>query len=348
MKYSKKRTIFCAGVLFFLLTISSISVLSCNERPISKKKKNHPSNDNNNLAVEEIIKKLEIIKKRVYQSSWYDWKFPAGIRKLVMIMKLNAVENQLMKGDYKGAIEKFNNDIEPKLTNTWIKNNNLQEELTTLCNTVLLKMQALLNPDTPPTILLTPNMTLTEEEFGDGFLIEWQVTDESGLSNVIVKLNGTVIASYSNLDTVEDSYFLTSMPYTIFIEITATDNNGLVSTKTSIFRFIDDDRSPPIVSMEYDGDYTNLNPGNCLFTFEDQESGIGEVLILVDNEISVQETLTGQTTISYIVSVPREIGIHTFEVTAKNNDNDWNGDQDGIYRMFLIEISPSLPTEIGL
>ena len=265
-----------------------------------------------------------------------------------MIMKLNAVENQLMKGDYKGAIEKFNNDIEPKLTNTWIKNNNLQEELTTLCNTVLLKMQALLNPDTPPTILLTPNMTLTEEEFGDGFLIEWQVTDESGLSNVIVKLNGTVIASYSNLDTVEDSYFLTSMPYTIFIEITATDNNGLVSTKTSIFRFIDDDRSPPIVSMEYDGDYTNLNPGNCLFTFEDQESGIGEVLILVDNEISVQETLTGQTTISYIVSVPREIGIHTFEVTAKNNDNDWNGDQDGIYRMFLIEISPSLPTEIGL
>lgn len=346
-KYSKKLIISFGFLVFILLVFSSISVLGCNDRPIHKKKKNEDSTRINKLATSSLIKEINLIKEKVKKSPWNDWKNPARVRKYVIINKLQSLEMQLWKGHLKGALYQLNHDIIPKLTQTWVINTNLQNQFANMCEKVSMKINALINPDiNPPNILLTPNKTLTDGEAIGGFLIEWQVTDDSGLLNVLVKLNDTVIASYDNVNSVNDNFLLPNIPGTTNISVTATDNNNLVSTNKSTIKIIDDDVTAPTVEISYFGQYTDENPGIYTITIEDLESGIGDVSILTDNQVTVQETLSGQTTKTYQLLVPYYPGTHLFSLSVTNNDNDWNGDQESYTTSFSIEIQSTIPVII--
>lgn len=139
---------------------------------------------------------------------------------------------------------------------------------------------------------------------------------------------GEVIASYQGGSTISDSYLLPNTPGVNLVEITAVDTNGLKSSATSTISVVDDDTTPPIISLSYYGEGYDSDPGVWAVDIEDLGEGIDEVIILVDGNEEINEQLNGISTISYDVAVPGSIGIHTIEVIVKDNDKDWDGDQE--------------------
>ncbi len=93
----------------------------------------------------------------------------------------------------------------------------------------------------------------------------------------------------------------------------------------------DDDTTPPTITIGYNGQGHTADPGQWIIEIEDLESGLNEVIIIVDGVVVLHDTyddLRGVDEISYYIDVPAVEGIHTIEVTAVNNDTDWVGDQE--------------------
>ncbi|MFX0145972.1 MAG: hypothetical protein ACFE9C_18040, partial [Candidatus Hodarchaeota archaeon] len=93
---------------------------------------------------------------------------------------------------------------------------------------------------------------------------------------------------------------------------TATDNDNdrsgdsLTTTITETITLIDDDITPPTISIVYTGDGTDGNPGTLIVTASDA-SGLSEDP-------------------SGIYPVPNNLGSHVFTFTATDNDDDRSGD----------------------
>lgn len=156
-------------------------------------------------------------------------------------------------------------------------------------------------------------------------MVEWQIPDNSGISNALVTVNGATIAFYVSSDTITDSYLLPNTPGTNVIEIIATDNNNLVTSAQSTITVNDDDLTGPVISISYSGDGTTADPGIWLVDIENLESGISKVQILVDGEEYLNQQCNAISFISFDVNVLAIEGVHDIEVNAVNNDNDWTG-----------------------
>jgi len=203
----------------------------------------------------------------------------------------------------------------------------------------------------PPAIVLTPApMEIYDGDAIGGILVEWQITDASGLTQATVLLNDEEIMSYGPCDSISGSYVLQNIPGTYTIDITARDNDNdpdhpegddwLESSAQTTIAIHDDDTEPPVISIVYDGDGTTDNPGNWLVEIDDLGAGLAEVLILIDGDVyKNDQNLGGILTKSYVVPVPPLAGDHTIEVFAKDNDNDWDGDQQEIMITDEVEIT---------
>ena len=135
------------------------------------------------------------------------------------------------------------------------------------------------------------------------------------------------------------------------IEVTALNNDKDYfgdqesSTESALVEIADDDTTPPEIFIVYQGGYSEDYPGIWKVLIKDDESGIGDVLILVDGKIRVEENLQGQASIIYDISVPNTIGYHTIEVFATNNDIDRPGDQESDVKTHTVPIEEYIPPE---
>ncbi|MBD3339778.1 MAG: hypothetical protein GF353_11755 [Candidatus Lokiarchaeota archaeon] len=84
---------------------------------------------------------------------------------------------------------------------------------------------------------------------------------------------------------------------------------------SSSIRIVDDDTSGPIITINYiDGEETDGSPGKWSVSASDPESGVGEILVYID------DILIG--THVGLYNVPNDLGVHTIRVIAKNSDID--------------------------
>lgn len=190
---------------------------------------------------------------------------------------------------------------------------------------------------------------------------EWRVFIEdleSGLDEILVEIDGNVHIHDTNLDGIISlSYYNILIPGEVgvhSITITAKNNDkdyaGDQETSTYLDSYnvgpslilVDDDYTSPTISIAYEGGNVDINPGVWHIDVEDLESGLAEVLILV-NGISVidDQGLGGIISMHYDVSVPATAGIQTITITAKNNDIDFSGDQESYTRSHIADIEPS-------
>lgn len=308
----------------------------------------------------DLNSEIELLKEEIQNTPNSCWRKPSRLRKAIIIEKLTKIEQLILDENFGDAYEKFLHDIKQKLTGlktdeneepwsgdscikfwgkrfqrknwfktSWVTCPDLREEFSIICNNILKALITGGAPDVnPPIIILTPDQTFFDGETVGGVLIEWEITDESGLSEVSVNLNGMVIASYQGGSIISDSYLLANIPSNNLVEITAIDTNGLESSATSNILVVDDDTTPPVISVNYYGEGHDDDPGVWSINIVDLGEGLDEVLILVDgNEEINEQNLNGINTKSYDVTVPGDIGTHTIEIIVKDNDKDWDGDQ---------------------
>jgi len=129
------------------------------------------------------------------------------------------------------------------------------------------------------------------------------------------------------------------------IKVTAKNTDLVAYT---VWNWIDITQPPdytgPVIEVLYIGSGTDFDSGWWNIYTNDPESGIDEVLILVNGfEWRHDENLGGITSISYTgetggVIVPGSVGIHMIEVIAFNNDKDYQGDQESSYYMETVQI----------
>ncbi|MFX1495308.1 MAG: hypothetical protein ACFFBZ_13575, partial [Promethearchaeota archaeon] len=89
----------------------------------------------------------------------------------------------------------------------------------------------------------------------------------------------------------------------------------------------DDDKTPPEISILYEGVQYIDDPGVWHVSIEDLESGLDFIIISV-NGIEEMYDLQGELSISYDIPVPAIIGMNTIMVTATNDDKEFVGDQE--------------------
>jgi len=105
----------------------------------------------------------------------------------------------------------------------------------------------------------------------------------------------------------------------------------------------DDDDYPPVITIIHEGEATSEDPGFWNVYVGDTGSGLAEVKISVDGEIIIyDQQLLGIPFKSWEIDVPGSLGNHIIEVFAKDNDNDWPGDQQSITIVEDITIIPPI------
>ncbi|MFX0076401.1 MAG: esterase/lipase family protein [Candidatus Hermodarchaeota archaeon] len=105
----------------------------------------------------------------------------------------------------------------------------------------------------PPNIYSTPggDISIPIEDATEGVLVSWEVSDESGLSEAHIELNGVLVRSYTNLANISDSYLLSNETGTYTFSIWAKDNDNdsendwLEYSTTFTVTIYDDDEPPP-------------------------------------------------------------------------------------------------------
>ena len=199
---------------------------------------------------------------------------------------------------------------------------------------------------TPPLITINYVGGNTEEDPG-----VWEVTvgdAQSGIDTVTILVDGGqwIQESLGGLITKTYSVPVPGVEGFHTIEVTAVDNDNdrpndqLSKTETSSVELTTDDTAPSI-NIWYEGSNDNYNPGVWKVHITDDESGIGDVQILVDGNLDVSENLLGLESKLYEVSVPSVIGSHTIEVTATNDDST----PDTSSGSMTVEIDEFIPPE---
>ncbi|MFX0022436.1 MAG: hypothetical protein ACFE9S_08910 [Candidatus Hermodarchaeota archaeon] len=179
---------------------------------------------------------------------------------------------------------------------------------------------------------------------------------ESGVDEVIIEINGVVLVHDENLNGIISlSYyhmFIQGGPGTYTITITAKNNdkdyvgdqeiNTVTDSQPKIQMVeTDDDFTPPTILITYEGEYTETNPGTWHIDAEDLQSGLDEVRISINGvEQIYDQNLEGIISIHYDIPVPNIGGIYTLEVTAINNDKDFEGDQESYTKYQIVDINP--------
>ncbi len=113
------------------------------------------------------------------------------------------------------------------------------------------------------------------------------------------------------------------------IEVTGPAGLSLADTRT----IVDDDPTPPDLTIEYAGKGTRLEPGVWMITLFDPESPQATGTYRV-NDGPIHPLAPGTT----VVAVPYFPGTYTITVTATNNDRDSSNDEDVVTRTDTREV----------
>ncbi|NVM36375.1 MAG: hypothetical protein HWN81_12325 [Candidatus Lokiarchaeota archaeon] len=217
---------------------------------------------------------------------------------------------------------------------------------------------------TPPVILISHYMKRLEYYPGEWLVFIEDI--ESGLDEIKIEVNEIVQIEDTNLNGIISlSYYNIFIPNekgTHTITVTAKNNDkdyigDQEVSSTSAYSIVvgvkiayDDDRTDPTISIIYEGDNTETNPGVWHIDVEDLESGLDEIIIEIDGYIYIHDTnLIEIFSKHYDVSVPVIAGIHTITINAKNADidNDNLADQETSVKSSIVDINPdpSPPTD---
>ena len=182
---------------------------------------------------------------------------------------------------------------------------------------------------------------------GDPGYFSWYITDtdngiggdgDIGFSMIDIKIN------YTSEDGLSTEEFILSpteagtwnLPlvlgtYEIIIEAIDNDDDrtividSLLTTLAEIQTIIDDDITPPEITIEYIGEGNDFNPGYFSWDVFDADSGLSEINITIiyestegldDYIISFEGTETGSW------NLPPNLGTYTIIITARDNDDD--------------------------
>ena len=158
----------------------------------------------------------------------------------------------------------------------------------------------------------------------DGSPGSWAVTvvdPESGIDWIKVEIDGVVVATTAGTYSVPNSLGIHSITVTAAnADIDFGPDDQETSTLSDAIYIVDDDVTPPNISITYTGDLTDINPGFWTVTASDLESGIYSILVVIDGIIM------GSAEGDY--AVPSSLGIHFLNVTVSNNDIDRPYDQE--------------------
>lgn len=121
------------------------------------------------------------------------------------------------------------------------------------------------------------------------------------------------------------------------LRVTFEEECNLILSQIYPFSVEDDDKTPPSISIQYEGEGHVANPGVWHVSIEDLDSGLDTVVIIV-NEIEEFYDLQGDHSASYDVPVPAIAQINMIEVIATNDDKDYVGDQETSAESDWVEI----------
>jgi len=188
---------------------------------------------------------------------------------------------------------------------------------------------------TPPNIQSPPggDLSISDEDALGGVLVSWEISDDSGISEANVKLNGVEIRSYVDQGIITDSYLLPNEPgvYTISIWAKDGDNDSeddwleySIEKSISIY---DDDHNPPEIEIT-PGDLTisvGEAEGGILVEWEISDySGISEAYVLLNGTQIRSYGNYGTIIDSHLLA--NQPGVYNFTIWAKDNDNDLEDD----------------------
>jgi len=172
---------------------------------------------------------------------------------------------------------------------------------------------------------------------------------ESGVDEVLILINGDEHVHHFLAGLPSSSYEGVLVPTSVGtheLQVIAKNNDkeyaedqeGCIYLET--VTIVDDDTTEPTISIDHIGVGHEADPGYWQIDLEDLESGLDEVLILIDGNEHLNEYLNGLQSISYDVPTPAIQGYHTVEVNATNNDKDRPGDQEFSSGQHVQEILP--------
>lgn len=121
------------------------------------------------------------------------------------------------------------------------------------------------------------------------------------------------------------------------LRVTFEEECNLILSQINPLSVDDDDKTPPSISIQYEGEGHVANPGVWHVSIEDLDSGLDTVVITV-NEIEEFYDLQGELSVSYDVPVPAIAQINMIEVIATNDDKDYIGDQETSAESDWVEI----------
>ena len=138
--------------------------------------------------------------------------------------------------------------------------------------------------------------------------------------------------------------------YPVNITVSREDSPEIRDNSQLLIHIIEDDTTPPDISIEYYGLKTDENPGFWDVTISDPQSGLDEIQIYIDGSIIVSDAnLNGVEGKNYTLQVPSELSLHEIHIIAKNNDTDYIGDQEyqEIIRSVIIIDDDKDPPELS-
>ncbi|MFX1294377.1 MAG: hypothetical protein ACFFD2_05925 [Promethearchaeota archaeon] len=141
------------------------------------------------------------------------------------------------------------------------------------------------------------------------------VDPESGIDFIAVFIDGTLIGTSEGDYAVPNSLGMHNISVTaVNADIDTDPEDQESTTESSAINITDDDVTGPNISISYNGDAMDSNPGFWTVSATDPESGIGSFVVEIDG------TFIGTSAGDY--AVPNTLGPHTILVTATNADLD--------------------------
>jgi len=294
------------------------------------------------------------------------WRNPSSSRKDTIVNKLNDLRGLIEENLFDEAYDKLLYDIKPKLTglktdeseepwaegdfkNPWVICDSLKEVFRVSSNEFLSHLQmgsAYDDDDTPPVVTIAYAGGSTDGNPGFWSILVEDL--ESGLDEVQILVNGIEYLYDQDLVGVQSISYQVPVPVFLDwqqVQVIAVnydidwESDQESSSEESWICLVDDDTTPPTISVNYYGGYDTNDPGVWLVLLNDLESGLGEVIISVDGIVVISDTFL-TTSEWYSVSVPAVVGIRTIIVTVKNHDIDWDGDQETGSMMDQVFLDP--------
>ncbi|MBY8992469.1 MAG: hypothetical protein KGD58_17110 [Candidatus Lokiarchaeota archaeon] len=191
-----------------------------------------------------------------------------------------------------------------------------------------------------PQIQIEPDVLfISDEEAEGGVEVLWEISDYSDISEATVTLNGEEIATYEDESLISDSYLIPNTLGTYTFSVSARDadddpghdppgGDWLEDTIMRTYTIYDDDINPPEISISpgdlFISDGETVGGIDVSWDISDYSGLSGAIVELNGIQIASYGPTEGSIQDSYHLS--NEPGVYTFEIWARDGDNDLRHD----------------------